>query len=82
MALTTTELHILRFAKKRGATSVAQFLTNNEDGYGPENKSTIRIAMNRLAEQGFLAKDTSGDNTVYKIGTSVSNVDFENLSAV
>ena len=82
MALTTTELHILRFVNKKGATSVAGFLAQNGDGYGPENKSTIRIAMNRLSDQGFLRKDASGENTTYKIGSNVSGVDFDSLSAV
>lgn len=78
MALTTSEIDILRFIQKHKAVTPAAYITGMN--LGEENRVTIRKAMMRLEEQGFLTSDGAGARVrSYRIGPNVSKVDFNKM---
>lgn len=81
MALTKSEIEILRFVQKTGKATPAEFIKGMH--YGDDSRVTIRKAMIRLEEQGFLssAPDT-GQVRRYSISDTVKRVDFEKLEQI
>jgi len=79
--LTNSEIQILRFIQKHKDTTPAAYLAGT--GLGDENRVTIRKAMLRLEEQGFLSSINAGAQVrAYSLSKNVSKIDFSNLKPI
>jgi predicted transcriptional regulator len=78
MALTTSELEIMRFIQTHGKTTPADFIRGMK--MGDDSRVTIRKAMIRLEAQGFLSSEPGGAQVrKYSIHPNVKKVDFAKL---
>lgn len=83
MALTRIELQILRFVRGNGPSTVADFVDKNPHGYDEDSKVTVRLAMKRLASQGFLKSARDGKAAItFALTDKMKNVDYDSLSEV
>lgn len=81
MALTTSEIEILRFIQKHKSSTPAEFIKGT--GKGDDSRVTIRKAMIRLEDQGFLSSEPGGAQVRrYSINPNVKKVDFEKLEQI
>lgn len=81
MALTTSEIEILRYIQKHGKATPAEFIRGMN--YSDDSRVTIRKAMIRLEEQGFLTSEpAAGQVRSYGLNPNVKKVDFSKVEKV
>lgn len=81
MALTTSELAILRYIQAHKKATPAEFIRGM--GYGDDSRVTIRKAMIRLEEQGFLSSEPFGAQVrTYSLHPNVVKVDFKKMETL
>ena len=81
MALTTSEIEILRFIQKHGKATPAEFIRGMN--YGDDSRVTIRKAMIRLEDQGFLKSEpAAGQARSYTLDQNVKKVDFSKMETL
>jgi predicted transcriptional regulator len=81
MALTTSEIEILRFIQRNKRATPAEYLRgmNMDDA----SRVTVRKAMIRLEEQGFLSSEPEGAQVRrYSLNPNVKKVDFEKMETL
>lgn len=81
MALTTSELDILRFIQKHKKATPAEFIKGTN--LGDDSRVSIRKAMIRLESQGFLFSEPAGGLArSYSIAPNVQKVDFSKMESL
>lgn len=82
MALTTSEVDILRHIQKHGWTTPTQFV-EAKDEYDPSKQVSVRKALIRLEEQGFLVSEVAvGQMRKYTLSPNVKKVDFNEIEKI
>lgn len=82
MALTTSELDILRFIQKHKKATPADFIRGTAE-LGDDSRVSIRKAMIRLEQQGFLTSEPAGGLArSYSIAPNVQKVDFDKMGTI
>lgn len=81
MALTTSEIQILRFIQKHGDATPATYIRGM--GLTDDNRVTVRKAMMRLEDQGVLKSAEAGAQVrSYSLTPNFTKVDFQKVKMI
>lgn len=81
MALTTSEIQILRFVQKHKGVTPTEYLRGM--GLPDTDRVTVRKAMMRLEEQGILKSDEAGAQVrSYSLTGNFAKVDFIKVNMI